>query len=114
MEKEIGNLRLGFLTLYILRYVEKKPEVDIYPFAALIAQEIGDKNQLGAGKSLVFSKLNSLCGEEYLTASWAVSSNPKVKKKVKFFSITAKGKKLIKQLEQEQRRINEVLLKLPA
>jgi len=114
MEKELMNIRLGFLTLYILRYVEKKPEVGMHPFAALIAQEIEDKNQLGAGKSLVFSKLNKLCDNGYLKASWGVSSNPRVKKKVKFFSITTKGKNFIKQLQKEQKRINDVLLKLPA
>ncbi|MBL6991129.1 MAG: hypothetical protein ISR65_15190 [Bacteriovoracaceae bacterium] len=114
MEKELGNIRLGFLTLYILKYVEKKPEVGMYPFAALITQEIEEKSQLGAGKSLVFSKLNYLCDSGYLTASWGISSNPRVKKKVKFFSISTKGKKLIKKLEQEQKRINNVLSKLPA
>ncbi|OUR96588.1 hypothetical protein A9Q84_09585 [Halobacteriovorax marinus] len=114
MEKELSNIRLGFLTFYILKYVEKKPEVGMAPFSALIAQEIEEKNQLGAGKSLVFSRVNSLCDSGHLIPKWGVSSNPRVKKKVKFFSISVKGKKLIKQLEKEQKRISDVLSKLPA
>lgn len=109
MEKELKNIRLGFLTLYVLKYIEQKPKVGMSPFSALVAQEIEEKNKLRAGKSLVFSKLNSLCESGHLEAKWGISSNPQVKKKVKFYSISSKGKKLIKQLETEQRRINEVI-----
>lgn len=109
MEKELKNIRLGFLTLYVLKYVEQKPKVGMSPFSALVAQEIEEKNKLRAGKSLVFSKLNSLCESGHLEAKWGISSNPQVKKKVKFYSISSKGKKLIKQLETEQKRINEVI-----
>lgn len=114
MNKEISNIRLGFLTLYILRFVEKMPSVGMSPFAALIAQEIERKHQLGAGKSLVFSRLNGLSDDGYVTHTWGVSSNPRVKKKVKFFSISSKGKGLIKQLQKEQARINGVLSNLPS
>ncbi len=114
MEKELKNIRLGFLTLYILKYIEQKPKVGMTPFSALVSQEIEEKNKLRAGKSLVFSKLNSLCESGHLEATWGVSSNPLVKKKVKLFSISSKGKKLIKQLEDEQQRINDVIKSLPA
>lgn len=114
MEKELRNIRLGFLTLYILKYIEQKPKVGMTPFSAMVAQEIQEKNKLRAGKSLVFSKLNNLCESGHLEAIWGISSNPQVKKKVKFFSITSKGRKLIKQLEVEQRRINDVITHLPA
>jgi DNA-binding PadR family transcriptional regulator len=114
LEKEYNNMRTGYLTLYILKYIEMKPKVNMSPFGALIAQEIDLKNQLGAGKSLVFSKLNKLCEGGYLSFSWKESPNPRVKKKVKFFSITAKGKKLILKLQNEQKRINQVLDLLPA
>jgi DNA-binding PadR family transcriptional regulator len=114
MEKELKNIRLGFLTLYILKYVEQKPKVGMIPFSAMVAQEIEEKNKLRAGKSLVFSKLNSLCESGHLEAIWGGSSNPQVKKKVKFFTISSKGKKLMKQLETEQRRINDVMTSLPA
>ncbi|MCO4793475.1 MAG: hypothetical protein KC493_07180 [Bacteriovoracaceae bacterium] len=114
MNKEISNIRLGFLTLYILKFVERMPSVGMQPFAALVAQEVERKHQLGAGKSLVFSRLNSLCDGGYVTHSWGVSSNPRVKKKVKFFSISQKGRGLIKQLQKEQGRINDVLSNLPS
>ena len=114
MEKEIQNLQNGFITLYILKYVEKKPLVGMTAFSALISQEIENKNQLGSGKSLVFSRLNKLCENNLLDANWGISPNPRVKKKIKFYTITAKGKKLIKQLEKEQARINKVLSLLPA
>jgi DNA-binding PadR family transcriptional regulator len=114
LDKEYNNIRNGYLTLYILKYIEMKPKVNMSPFGALIAQEIESKNQLGAGKSLVFSRLNKLCEGEYLSFSWKESPNPRVKKKVKFFSITAKGKKLISKLQNEQARINKVLANLPA
>lgn len=114
MDKELSSMRLGFLTLYLLKYIEKIPEVGMQPFSALIAQEIEEKNRLRAGKSLVFSRLNSLCNNGFIVDSWGDSSNPKVKKRVKFYSITSKGKKLIHQLEKEQERINNILLRLPS
>lgn len=114
MNKELKSIRLGFLTLYILKYVEKMPSVGMKPFSAMVAQEIESKNRLRAGKSLVFIKLNKLCSTGHLTESWGVSSNPKVKKKVRFYSISPKGKKMIKELENEYKRILEVLYNLPA
>jgi DNA-binding PadR family transcriptional regulator len=114
MEKEIRNIRQGFITLYILKYVERKPLVGMTAFSALIGQEIENKNQLGSGKCLVFSKLNNLCENGLLDSRWGISPNPRVKKKIKFYTISTKGKKLIKQLEKEQTRINEVLSLLPA
>jgi len=114
MINEVRNIRLGFLTLYILKFIEKKPLVGMQAFAALIAQEIEEKNQLGAGKSLVFSKLNKLCENGYLKSSEGISPNPRAKKKVKLFFITNKGKSLIVKLQKEQIRINEVLSKLPS
>jgi DNA-binding PadR family transcriptional regulator len=114
MEKELNNIRLGFLTLYVLKYVQKMPEVGMSPFSALVAQEIEADNRLKAGKSLVFSRLKDLCEEGYLKANWGRSSNPKVKKQVRYFSISAKGASLIRKLELEQNRIQNVLLALPA
>lgn len=114
MKKELNSIRLGFLTLYILKYVQKMPEVGKSPFSALIAQDIESDKRLKAGKSLVFSKLNELCEAGYLKANWGVSSNPRVKKKVKYFSITEKGTSLIKKLELELNRIQNVLIALPA
>ena len=114
MKKELNSIRLGFLTLYILKYVQKMPEVGMRPFSALIAQEIEADRRLMAGKSLVFSKLKDLSEEGYLRANWGVSPNPRVKKKVRYFSISAKGKSLIEKLELEQNRIQKVLLALPA
>lgn len=109
MEKELRSIRLGFQTLYILKFIEKMPKVGMSAFSALIAQEIEAKKQLGAGKSLVFSKLNTLCEAGHIKAAWGISSNPRVKKKVKFYSISPKGEKLILSLEKEQQRINTLL-----
>ena len=114
MEKELNNIRQGFLTLYILKYIEKMPSVGMSPFSALISQEIEQRNRLRTGKSLVFSRLNSLCESGHLVSNWGISSNPKVKKKVKFYSVSTKGLKLIQKLEGEQERINNLLSKLPA
>lgn len=112
MDKELNSIRLGHLTLYILKYIESMPSLGMSPFSALIAQEIESKNRLRAGRSLVFSKLNYLENEGYIDSNWAKSPNPKVKKKVKFYSISLQGKKLIKDLEKEQDRINQVLKSL--
>lgn len=113
MDKELNHIRLGSLTLYILKYVEKMPEVGMSAFAALIAQEIENSSRLRAGKSLVSSRLNELSENGCLKARWGKSPNPKAKKSVKFFEITKKGQRLIRQLTDEQSRISEVLEKLP-
>lgn len=109
MEQELNKIRLGYLTLYILKYIRKMPERGMQPFNAMIAQDIENNNNLRAGKSLVFSRLNDLCENGYINSEWGFSSNPKVKKKVKFYSIANKGKDLIKQLELEHKRILAIL-----
>jgi DNA-binding PadR family transcriptional regulator len=114
MEKELNDIRLGFLTLYILTYVQKMPAVGMYPFSALIAQDIESDKRLRAGKSLVFSRLKDLSENGFLKENWGKSSNPRIKKKVKYFSISAKGRSLIEKLELEEKRIQNILHALPA
>jgi DNA-binding PadR family transcriptional regulator len=108
-EREIEYLRIGYLTYYILKTVESMPKVDMHPYYALISQEIENKNRLGAGKSLVYTRLKYLCENGFLASSPGVSSNPRAKKKVQFFSISEKGKRLLKQLSKEQIRISDSL-----
>jgi DNA-binding PadR family transcriptional regulator len=114
MEKELGQLRLGFLTLYILKYVQQKPLSQMSAFSALIEQEIENTNQLRAGKSLVFKRLTELEKLGYLSYEWGKSPNPRAKKKAKFYSITESGKNLINELETEEMRLMIMLQKLPA
>jgi DNA-binding PadR family transcriptional regulator len=77
-------------------------------------QEIESDKRLRAGKSLVFSRLKDLCKKGFLKENWGLSSNPRIKKKVRYFSISAKGISLIEKLELEKKRIQNVLLALPA
>jgi len=114
MEKELGQLRLGFLTLYILKYVQQKPLSQMSAFSSLIEQEIENINQLRAGKSLVFKRLTELCKQGHLSYEWGRSPNPRAKKKAKFYSITESGKNLINELESEEMRLMIMLQKLPA
>lgn len=108
-EKEMEYLRIGYLTYYILKIVAGMPAVDMQPYYALIHQEIGNKNRLGAGKSLLYSRLKYLSDKGFLKSELGFSSNPRAKKKVRFFSLSEKGKRLLKQLASEQKRIAESL-----
>jgi DNA-binding PadR family transcriptional regulator len=108
-EREIEYLRIGHLTYYILKIIEDMPKVDMQPYYALIYQELENKKRLGAGKSLLHSRLKYLSENNFIDSEPGASSNPKAKKKVQFFSITEKGKKLLKELAKEQKRIAESL-----
>lgn len=108
-DREIEYLRIGHLTFYILKIIEGMPKVDMHPYYALISQEIENVNRLGAGKSLLYSRLKYLSVNGFLNSEAGTSSNPKAKKKVQFFSLSEKGKRLLKQLYKEQKRISESL-----
>lgn len=105
VSRELEYLRLGFLTFYILKIVEGLPKVDMQPYYALILQEMENKNRLGAGKSLIFSRLKYLRKNGFISSRLGTSSNPRAKKPVSFFKITDSGRSLLKELEREQKRI---------
>jgi len=109
IKREIEYLRVGYLTYYILKIIVGMPRVDMHPYYALIFQELENKNRLGAGKSLLHSRLKFLSKNGFLKSEFGLSSNPKAKKKVRFYSISEKGKNLMKQLEDEQKRISDSL-----
>ena len=109
VEKELEYLRIGHLTYYVLKIVEGMPKVDMHPYYALISQELENVNRLGAGKSLLYSRLKHLSCNGFLNSKDGISSNPKAKKKVQFYSLSEKGKRLLRRLEKEQKRIAESL-----
>jgi len=113
MEKDIAReldyMRVGHLTYYILKIIEGMPKVDMHPYYALISQELENEKKLGAGQSLLYSRLNSLHEQGFLKSELGASSNPKAKKKVRYFYISEKGKRLLKQLSKEQKRITDSL-----
>lgn len=104
-ERELNYFRIGFLTYYILKIIEGMPKVDMHPYYALIAQEVENEKRLAAGKSLIHSRLKYLCDNKFIISALGASSNPKAKKPVQFFSITERGKRLLKVLSKEQERI---------
>jgi DNA-binding PadR family transcriptional regulator len=110
VKREIEYFRIGHLTHYILKIIEGMPKVDMHPYYALILQELENKNRLGAGKSLLHSRLKFLSKNGFLKSEFGLSLNPKAKKKVRFYSISEKGKLLLSQLETEQKRISDSLL----
>lgn len=107
--REVEYLRIGHLTYYVLKIIEGLPKVGMQAYYALIFQELESENRLGAGKSLLYTRLKYLCDNKFIKTEAGASSNPKAKKKVQFYTITEKGKKLLKQLESEQKRIIDSL-----
>jgi len=107
--REMDYLRIGHLTYYILKVIEGLPKVDMHPYYALISQELENQKRLGAGKSLLYKRLNHLRENGFLDSEQGASSNPKAKKKVQYFSLTSQGKELLRELEAEQLRIVESL-----
>lgn len=107
--RELDYLRIGMLTYYILRVVDGLPKVDMHPYYALISQELQNQNRLGAGKSLLYKRLQQLQENGFLISEAGASANPKAKKKVQFFSLTEQGRELLRGLEAEQLRIIESL-----
>jgi len=103
IDKEIEYLRIGLLTLYLLKRIERLPKVSMDPFHALLKSEA--EKHLGAGGSLVYSRLHTLAEEGFLKTALGQSSNPKAKKPVRVYFLTDSGKKLIRQLEKEKARI---------
>jgi len=109
IKREIEFLRTGFLTYYILKIIEGMPKVDMHPYYALIAQELESKNRLGSGKSLLFIRLRDLQKKGFLHSEAGLSRNPRAKKKVRFYSLSESGRRLLSQLESEQKRISDSL-----
>lgn len=109
-EKEIDYMRIGQLTHLILHLIDSLPKVDMEPYYALLLQEIEKKNGLGAGKSLVFSRIKSLYQRGYIDGFLGASSNPKAKKPVQYYRITKEGKKLLSSLKAENQRLQKLFI----
>jgi len=109
INNELDYLRVGHLTYYVLKVIEGLPKVDMDPYYALIRQEIENKNRLGAGSSLLYSRLMLLSRRGFLKSKEGISSNPKAKKKVRCYFLTASGNQLLRNLEEERERISESL-----
>lgn len=105
--REVEYLRVGHLTYYVLKIIEGLPKVGMQAYYALIFQELESENRLGAGKSLLYTRLKYLCENKFIKTETGASSNPKAKKKVQFFYITQKGQNLLKKLANEQKRITD-------
>ena len=96
----------GSLNLLILRTLSRGP-MHGYAIASRIQQVSDDVLQVEEGS--LYPALHRMEQERWITSEWQLSDS---KRRVRFYELTAKGKQLLKQEEQEWERVTAAIAKV--
>lgn len=99
------QIRKGYLELCLLRLIRARKR--LYGFEIL---DLLDKVGLQVKEGTLYPVLNRMTVDGTLTSSWETENlkgHPR-----KFYSLTAQGEKLLKDMSSEYGRMNEVLTEL--
>lgn len=96
----------GSLNLLILRTLSREP-LHGYAIANRIQQVSGDVLQVEEGS--LYPALHRMEQEGWITSEWRLSDS---NRRVRFYQLTAKGRKLLKEEEREWERVSSAIAKV--